>query len=364
MATVDRADVPVQPRAPDEASRDWISAPRSEGPHMNADERFELAISREAYRKLYAEGSLIMFQAHELDAIATDVAVPDTIARHVVRKLTDQLLLRTEGGWTYFADVGLAASYEQDHARENFWKHNSLRREELHRAADAFEGGKRSCAYHEGESQFVDAPWAEAIAAAKTLEYWGLIQVREYMGHNFEISITSAGYDLVRDEAALRAHLPVNAADDESAHLAVPRDLLTDLISSTEALLRERQWDGALRELGRGDAQHDAKHWTDAVREYYAAIESGLKHRLDEEGIEYGEGAALKDLAREAAHNELIPVNYQALFVFADSIRSPRSHGAGRKVEEVEIGPAEALLMGNHARTLLVYLAQRPRKSL
>jgi hypothetical protein len=126
------------------------------------------------------------------------------------------------------------------------------------------------------------------MAAAKTLEHWGLVDVREYMGHNFEISISSAGYDLVRDEAALRTSLPVSASDDESAHLSVSRDMLLDLITSMEELLRKRQWDGALRELERGDTQYDAKHWTDAVREYYAAIESGLKHRLDEEGIKYG----------------------------------------------------------------------------
>jgi hypothetical protein len=181
------------------------------------------------------------------------------------------------------------------------------------------------------------------------------------MGHNFEISITSSGYDLIRDEAALRTELPLSAADDESAHLSVPRDMLIDLITSTEELLRERQWNGALRELSRGDTQYDAKHWIDAVREYYAAIESGLKHRLDEEGMKYGEGSTLKDLASAAARHQLIPVNYQALFGFADSIRSPRSHGSGGKVEEIQIGPAEALLMGNHARSLLLYLAHRPR---
>jgi hypothetical protein len=29
-------------------------------------------------------------------------------------------------------------------------------------------------------------------------------------------------------------------------------------------------------------------------------------------------------------------------------------------VEELEVGPAEALLMGNHVRALLLYLGQRP----
>jgi hypothetical protein len=59
-------------------------------------------------------------------------------------------------------------------------------------------------------------------------------------------------------------------------------------------------------------------------------------------------------LARLAADHDLIPVNYQAMFGFADSIRSPRSHGAGGNVEEIEIGQAEALLIGNHVRTLLL----------
>ena len=102
-------------------------------------------------------------------------------------------------------------------------------------------------------------------------------------------------------------------------------------------------------------------HWTDAVRENYAALESGLKHRLDEAEVAYAEGAALRDLAKLTASEGLIPTNYQALFTFVASIRSPRSHGAGATIEEVEIGKAEALLMGNHARALLLYLGQRPR---
>ncbi len=328
---------------------------------MEAEERFELAIAREAYRKLYAEGGLIMFQAHELDKLASDLSVPEAIAKHVVRKLADRSLLRTEDGWSYIADIRLAARYEEEYERQEFWNHNVLRRQELEKAAETFERDQRSCTYQEGEEQFVDAPWVDAIAAAKTLELLDLIDVREYMGHNFEISITSRGYDLVRGEEALRNQLPVSAADDEGAHTPVPRDLLIDLVTSAEELLRQRDWAGAARELARGDAQFDEKHWTDAVREYYAATESGLKHRLDEEGLPYGDGAALKDLARLAAQRDLIPLNYQALFGFADSIRSPRSHGAGGSSSEIEIGPAEGQLMGNLARALLVYLAQRPR---
>lgn len=66
-------------------------------------------------------------------------------------------------------------------------------------------------------------------------------------------------------------------------------------------------------------------------------------------------GAALKKLTSRASELGLIPANYAALFGFTDSIRSPRSHGAALREDEVEIGPAESLLMGNHARALLVY---------
>jgi hypothetical protein len=68
----------------------------------------------------------------------------------------------------------------------------------------------------------------------------------------------------------------------------------------------------------------------------------------------------LKDLAKQAAAEGLIPTNYQALSGFIDTIRSPRSHGRGSKIEEIEVGKAEALLMANHTRALLVYLGHRP----
>jgi hypothetical protein len=96
-----------------------------------------------------------------------------------------------------------------------------------------------------------------------------------------------------------------------------------------------------------------------AVREYYSALESGLKYALSEAGATYDEGAALKKLASRAAEARLIPVNYQAFFGFADSIRSPRSHGAGPTPVEVEVGQHEALLMGNHVRAALLYLGGR-----
>jgi hypothetical protein len=97
------------------------------------------------------------------------------------------------------------------------------------------------------------------------------------------------------------------------------------------------------------------------VSEYYSAVESGLKYRLAEAEVAFSDGAALQELAKVAAAHALIPTNYQALFGFLDSIRSPRKHGRGPKPDSVEVGPAESLLMANHARSLLVYLGHRPR---
>jgi hypothetical protein len=179
------------------------------------------------------------------------------------------------------------------------------------------------------------------------------------------VNITPRGRELQRDTSELGRELPVSAAEDDDAVADVVPDALQSLILDVEALLEKRGWTGAARELARGDEQYEQGHWTDAVREYYAALESALKHRLDEAGVAYPGGAALRDLAKQAASENLtsenlIPINYQAMFGFADSIRSPRSHGAGGSVEDVEVGKAEALLMGNHVRALLLYLGQRP----
>jgi hypothetical protein len=138
-----------------------------------------------------------------------------------------------------------------------------------------------------------------------------------------------------------------------------PREFL--VAKDLDALLLDHGWTGAATEIAAAEGQFRAKHWADAVAMFYAAVESGLKHRLDEAGVKYGDGAALRALARTAVEAMVIPANYQALFGFLDSIRSPRSHGAGAAPVAVEVGPAEAVLMANHARGLLLYLLQRPR---
>jgi len=187
-----------------------------------------------------------------------------------------------------------------------------------------------------------------------------LVELEELIGHNFWLKITHRGYDLAGDEAELRKTLPTSATEDEVAHSSVAPGALDQVITSCEQMLVRRGWKAALTELRRGDEQYQDCHWVDAVSEYYSAVESGLKYRLEEAGVSFGAGASLRDLAREAANAGLIPTNYQALFGFLDSVRSPRKHGRGSRPEEVEVGPAESLLMANHARSLLLYLGHRP----
>jgi hypothetical protein len=65
-----------------------------------------------------------------------------------------------------------------------------------------------------------------------------------------------------------------------------------------------------------------------------------------------------KDLSKAVARAGIVPTNFQALIDFANSIRSPRSHGSGPRrgslPSEVVVSQAEALLMANHVRSLIV----------
>lgn len=326
---------------------------------VDAEERLLAALAKAAHERLYEQGDVNLMLG-EIEQIATEQGASDSIARHVLRQLAHQGLLTTDDGHFFQGDAGLAILYEDRVDRSELWRRNAFRRELLCLAVAVYESDDGELAYAEDGERFTERPYAEAVAAARVLEYWGLAKVQLALGKNFWVSLTPAGYDLARDEEALRRDLPTTAADDEEAHAAVARDALAALIASVDQLLEQRGWEGARRELARGDRQYDEGHWVDAVGEYYSALESGLKHRLDEAGATYGDKAALRDLSRTAVQANLLPPNYQQLFGFADSIRSPRRHGAGGQVEEVEVGPAEALLMGNHVRALLLYLGQRP----
>jgi HEPN domain-containing protein len=200
-------------------------------------------------------------------------------------------------------------------------------------------------------------------AAAEVLEHLALVELNGELPSIFAVQLTSRGRDLLDDARLMRSLLPVMPTEDEEAHEQVAADALRQVIISCEQMLERRGWHSALEELRKADNEYTDGDWVNAVRDYYAALESGFKFALHEEGKSYSEKNALGKLAGRAVAVGLIPEAYKSLFAFADAIRSPRSHGAGPKSVEklIEIGQAEALLIGNLVRSLLLYLGNRPQ---
>ena len=328
---------------------------------MGPEERLRLALGRRLWADLLETGHPYMFD-QTIEALGNELEVPAHLTEHVTRLLvSDGRLYEKQHG--FFDGTALALLYGERHARNEWRSMNDVCRRILRASIPGHEGDPSvwdDFTVDQDESTPpVDGSFGELAAAIRFLELLGYLEL-EMAGGNFHVRLRPPGYDLARDEAELRRAFPASATEDEAAHATVVPDVLDALITSCEGLLRNRNWTAALDELGRGDVAHRESNWVEAVREYYSAIESGLRYRITETGEEVAEGAALKRLATRAAELGLIPANYAALFVFVDSIRSPRSHGAGPKPVEVEVGPAESLLMGHQARALLVYLGQRP----
>lgn len=322
------------------------------------EERLRLAVAQYVWRELHETG-FAHVDDDQIEAIGRELGIPDHLIAHTIERLQDDFLLVEGNSHGFFKSERLAAWHGENHARSEWREGNVLRHRILEAAVAAYEAG-RSVPFKEDGEMFIDVPWTEGAAASRILEAYGLVEIKPTMGHNFHLSLTADGYDLVRDEAGLRRELPRTATEDEKAHAPVVPDVLGELVRDCEQMLEARGWTAALQELRRGDAQYRDAHWADAVAEYYAAVESGLKHRLADDGVKVKKSAALRDLAKRAAEAGVIPANYQAVFGFLDSIRSPRKHGRGPEIVEVEVGPAESLLLANHARALLVYLGHRP----
>jgi len=328
---------------------------------LTEEDRLFIQIAREAHVTLTNAGHVLVIGRSILRS-AVESGAPEDLVEHVFESLVERGLLFSPCGGDTYDGLALAIAYEEEVDRAALRKGNALRREILQAAARAFEQRQGRLEYYEDdERSFINRPYAEAAAACRVLQFYGLLEMTEFMGTHFRVAVTTDGYNLVRVPAALAQVLPLSPAEDEAAATAVAPDALAALIRSCEEMLQERGWLGAREELAEGDVQYREGHWLDAVGRYYAATESGLKHRLDEAAVSHGAGASLRDLARHAADADLIPVNYQALFGFLDSIRSPRSHGRGSAPIQIEIGPAEALLAGNHARALLLYVGHRPQ---
>ncbi len=329
---------------------------------MDAEQRLTEAIIKAAYTESVKKGNAYFFD-DTIEALAEEVVATPQQTRQVMREMRNDYLLFEQQPRYYRATERLALVYEETD-RAAAYRQNEIRRWILEQVGEI-----DANAQSEGLVQFraddTDPyPRGEQLLAARVLGYTSFLDMREE-GHMpfFQVRLGERGYDALRDESILRRELPINVTDDEEAQVVVTPDALREIIISCEQMLGTLGWKQALVELGRGDKAYREENWVEAVREYYAALESGLKYALgiDDETVEES-NRALHKLAGRTAKAGLIPVNYQAVFGFADSIRSPRSHGGGRRAErvgEVEVGQAEALLMGNHTRTLLLYLGQR-----
>jgi hypothetical protein len=331
-----------------------------EGGVMNARERLLLAVARTAHDASIETG-FYFFEDEHVRRMAEEVGATAHDARQVTRELSDRYLIESDGGQLYKALPGLVLEYEERYDRPAFYAQNATRRAVLEAIADADRRGEPWVQFGgNGDNRPIDRPQMELFCAAGTLAWLGLARLDIEIPQSFCLSIQGDGTRLVEDERELDARLPTSATADTDAHEAVAADALGGLIWSCEEMLRRRGWENALVELARGDAKYAEGDWKGAVREYYMAVESGLKYRLGEDSAAGGEARALRKLASAAARAGVIPTNYDALFGLLDSIRSPVSHGAGPNPTPVEVGEAEALLLGNHARALLLYLGQRP----
>jgi hypothetical protein len=331
---------------------------------MAAEERLKQAVVATAYEKGLSTGYPHLFDTEIYD-LAAPLGVADHETRQVIRDLCDAFHL-VEASPGYYQGTAFLLLHHELFDREAAYQQNRIRRYVLRGMGDLDKTASG------GRSTFIQFRWDdsepygmnEMFIAARVLEGLDLISMSDrQLPAIFGASLTSRGYEALRDERLLSELLPVTPTEDEAAHAPVASDALKTLIVSCEQLLDRRGWKQALVELSRGDSQYRDRDWVNAVREYYAALESGFKYGLRED-IAHDGGRALNKLARQAAEVGLIPSNYQALFGYLDSVRSPRSHGGGPKVAktgEIEIGPAEALLAGNLVRTLLLYLGQRPQ---
>jgi hypothetical protein len=321
---------------------------------VDAEERIIRWLARKAYEDVITTGFSGFFD-ESFSECASEVEATEADARRARRRMLNDYLLDEPQPRFFRATPALLLLHEAFDRRQAY-RQNEVRRFLLKEAASV--DGDHVVFKAEGDDPY---PAAQMFAAAFVLDYLGLVDVAGKLPAIFDLTVTSKGHDAVADDRLLVRQLPVTASEDAEHHTLVAPDALGSVITSCEEMLRSRGWLTALDELQRGDAQYAEEDWVNAVREYYSALESGLKHALHDQEERYGEGSALKKLSANAAQAGLIPRTYQAMFEFTDSVRSPRSHGGGPSgPAPVEIGQAEALLMGNHVRSLLLYLGQRP----
>src|SRR5712691_2835369 len=109
---------------------------------VDADRRYR------ADEKLHEDGT-IYFNLSELEQIARELDVPDTIGRHVLRQLDGNFLLTSENGHFYKGEVALALRYEDRFDRAQLWRRNGLRREDYVERHSRSSARRSELDYHE-----------------------------------------------------------------------------------------------------------------------------------------------------------------------------------------------------------------------
>ncbi len=325
---------------------------------VDVKDRLRHALAARAHAKFFDDG-FGWLGTDDTAAAQAEAKASDRDLTIVLREFCEEYSLENKHHGSYVVTPLLALRYETELDRGVFHQRNQLRRVMLAALLKADEGGYGGFDFSAAEEGWTHYSQGELSASGKTLELLGLAALRSETAGYIGMKITAEGVSVGSDQAVLARTLPVRASDDADAGAQVVSDAMRPLILDCEQLLREREWTEALSELQSGDAAYADDRWADAVREYYRAVESGLKYRLDEAGVSHSNSMTLRKLAGLAVQHGLIPSNYQELFSFLNSIRSPKAHGGGPKPEDVEIGRHEALLMGNHARALLLYLGGR-----
>lgn len=322
---------------------------------MDGTARIILALAENAHGQMLETGYAGFFE-ESFEEYAKRVKASEKDAHRARRRMLDEFLL-TETQPGYFVPTAQLILLHEGVDRQQHYRQNEARRHLLKEVGRVEAGGWVQFKHDDSEPY----PAAQIYAAARVLDYFGLAELGDGLPAIFGVRLTSEGDAVLSDERLLRRRLPTSLSEDEEEQPLIAPDALGEIITGADEIVGRLGWSAALDELRAGDAQYADENWVNAVREYYSALESGLKYALHAEGATYGETKALEKLARRAAEEGLIPTNYQALFSFTSSIRSPVSHGAGPhgSAARVEVGASEALLMRHHVRALLLYLGTR-----
>ena len=322
---------------------------------MDGTERIIFALAEDAHAQLLETGYAGFFD-EAFDEGAKRVAASEKDIHRAQRKMLDEYLI-TENQPGYFVPTPSLILLHEGVDRQEHYRQNEARRHLLKEIGRVDGGGWVQFKYEDSDPY----PAAQMFAAARILDHLGLLELEEGMPAIFGVRLTSEGDEALSDKRVLQRRLPTTTSEDDEHLPLIAPDALAEIITNAEEIIERLGWSAALDELRAGDAQYADGTWVNAVRDHYSALESGLKYALQADGVTYGDANALEKLAKRASAAGLIPLNYQALFSFTSSIRSPTSHGAGPfgAATRVEVGAAEALLMRHHVHTLLLYLGTR-----